>query len=633
MRLRNLICCVLVGVMCLTRPAAAEAPDAVRVAEIARRVTPGTFSATPSIEARDFWEKVQASKLYQSAVADARQVPRESFAPLPDELYLDYSRTGNRARYESVYFRKLKALRNLVVAECVEHRGEFLPTIQEVIASYAADKSWVLPAHDGALHNFHGRQVTIDLFSSEVACDLANTDFLLGDRLDADTRALVRAEVARRIFVPYERMVREEQPSLYWLTITNNWNAVCLANVTSAALALIEDPAERTFYVAAAEKYVAYFLDGFTDDGYCSEGIAYWNYGYGCFVRLGHILHGATGGYVDLFAAPRARSAGLFARRMELTPGCYPAFADCGVQNTPSREIMAYVSHHYGLTPSDWEERGFGHLRWLDEFGVFAFVFEPSTPDVPTESAALRDWFKDAGILICRGAQTPRGLPVAVALKGGHNAEHHNHNDLGSYVVGVGANLPLVDPGAEVYTRRTFSAERYVSNLLNSFGHAVPRVAEQLQRTGHDAHAEVLRLDLTDDQDTLALDLTSAYAVPTLQQVTRTFTFHRPTAQLTVTDEVHFTAPERFETALITFDSWQQLEPNLIRVGDAETGVDIHLDTGGLAFTLQATTIDEEIRGDRQPIRLGINLDDPVEHAVVRATIRPAAAGPAGASE
>ncbi len=101
--------------------------------------------------------------------------------------------------------------------------------------------------------------------------------------------------------------------------------------------------------MAAAEKYITNFLSGFTEDGYCSEGIGYWNYGYGCFVRLGHMLQGATGGQVDLFAIPKARSAGLFARRMEITPGVYPAFADCSVGSTPSREIMAYVSRHYEL--------------------------------------------------------------------------------------------------------------------------------------------------------------------------------------------------------------------------------------------------------------------------------------------
>ena len=317
----------------------------------------GTYSPTPTIADRDFWTRVGKSDSYRTVVADAEKRLTETLQPLPDELYLEYSRNGNRTRYERVYFEKLKAFRTLVVAECVENQGRFLKPIQDLIASYAADKSWVLPAHDGGLENFEGRQITIDLFASEVACELASADFILGDRLDQPTRALVRQEAQRRIFDPYTKMITTGKPSLAWLMVTNNWNAVCLANVTGTALALREEPQEKALYVAAAEKYIANFLKGFTDDGYCSEGIGYWNYGYGCFVRLGHMLVGATRGQVDLFAAPKARSAGLFARRMEITPGVYPAFADCSVGSTPSGEVMAYVTRRYDLAPTAWEQR------------------------------------------------------------------------------------------------------------------------------------------------------------------------------------------------------------------------------------------------------------------------------------
>ena len=51
-------------------------------------------------------------------------------------------------------------------------------------------------------------------------------------------------------------------------------------------------------------------------------------------------------------------------------------------------------------------------------------------------------------------------------MKGGHNAENHNHNDVGSFVVALGRATPLVDPGSEVYTARTFSPRRYDSNVL-----------------------------------------------------------------------------------------------------------------------------------------------------------------------
>ncbi|MHB0956715.1 MAG: heparinase II/III domain-containing protein [Pirellulaceae bacterium] len=605
--------------------ARAQAPEAARVTEIAGWMEPGTYSPTPTVENRDFWTRVGNSDSYRTVGANAEKFLDKTFQPLPDELYLEYSKTGNRTRYERVYFEKLKAFRTLVVAEGVENQGRFLPSIQALIASYAADKSWVLPAHDGGLKNFEGREITIDLFASEVACELATADFILGDRLDPQTRSLVRQEAQRRIFAPYSMMVTTGKPGMQWLTVTNNWNAVCLANVTGTALALHNEPQDKAFYVAAAEKYIANFLKGFTDDGYCSEGIGYWNYGYGCFVRLGHMLDGATGGKVDLFAPPKARSAGLFARRMEITPGVYPAFADCSVGSTPSREIMAYVTRRYDLPPTEWEQGGASTARWLDELGVFSFQFQESTDPQPAEVPSNRDWFEDAGILICRGAKTDTGLPVGVALKGGHNEEHHNHNDVGSYVFCIADSMTLVDPGAEVYTRRTFSADRYVSNVLNSFGHPVPRVADQLQKTGRSAAARVLNLDLTDDQDTLQFDLTSAYPVETLKQLTRTFVYQRTAASLTVTDEVEFTSPETFGTALITFSTWKQLAADRLLVGTGATAVEIQIDAAGRPVTIEATTLQDDVRGGERPTRIGIDLAEPVSNAVIRLIIRASA--------
>ena len=66
-------------------------------------------------------------------------------------------------------------------------------------------------------------------------------------------------------------------------------------------------------------------------------------------------------------------------------------------------------------------------------------------------------------------------------MKGGHNAEMHNHNDVGSYTVVIGDQPVLADPGTEIYTKRTFTEHRYDSPVLNSYGHPVPVIGGQLQ--------------------------------------------------------------------------------------------------------------------------------------------------------
>ena len=82
----------------------------------------------------------------------------------------------------------------------------------------------------------------------------------------------------------------------WWLSSTNNWNAVCLAGVTGAALATVESRRDRAFFAAAAEENIQSYLRGFTPDGYCSEGVGYWNYGFGHYMMLAETLRQASGG-------------------------------------------------------------------------------------------------------------------------------------------------------------------------------------------------------------------------------------------------------------------------------------------------------------------------------------------------
>ncbi len=210
---------------------------------------------------------------------------------------------------------------------------------------------------------------------------------------------------------------------------------------------------------------------------------------------------------------------------------------------------------------------------------------------------------------------------MAVALKGGHNAEHHNHNDVGSFVVLCGEQLMLLDPGTEVYTARTFSNRRYESNLLNSWGHSVPVVAGKLQRPGADARAKVLDTAFTEESDALQLDLSSAYGCPELKKLERTFVYSRAgTGMLTVTDRVEFETPQSFSTALITTGSVNQTDQRTLTISIAEEELLVEIDCGGLPFSVKTEQICED--SPIKPTRIGIELDRPVTSASVTTKIR-----------
>ena len=156
----------------------------------------------------------------------------------------------------------------------------------------------------------------------------------------------------RRTFTPLSKTVRDEGLRglwrAWWLSATNNWNAVCLAGVTGAALAAVESRRERAWFAAAAEEYVQNYLRGFTPDGYCPEGVGYWNYGFDYYMMLAQTLKAASGGKVDLMDSPRVEKIARFGRRMEILPGLYPAFADCDLGERPFPALMAFLSRRYG---------------------------------------------------------------------------------------------------------------------------------------------------------------------------------------------------------------------------------------------------------------------------------------------
>ncbi|MCX8108010.1 MAG: heparinase II/III-family protein, partial [Verrucomicrobiae bacterium] len=580
---RFLFAIVLVGVGSVRLGngfAAQFQPPADELERLAASMDPRPLQMGPRISDRGAWEKAATRPDLRGIVVEAEQQLKQPLPEMTDELYLDYSRTGNRRRAELVLFGRRGRIGLFTLAECIENKGRFLPAIEGTIRSICKERTWVMPAHDGDLGNFLGRKVTIDLAVAMLAWDLATADSMLGDKLSSEVRRLVREEIEHRVFAPYKRMVWGEQDP-YWLLMENNWNAVCLAGVTGAALTMVEPVRERAWFVLVAAHYCRNFLSGFTPDGYCSEGVGYWNYGFGHFVALGEAIRRATRNTIDLLGLPAASRPATYGAQIEIVPGVCPAFADCDVNARPDPHLLSYLRRRFGAaglpTARQPDTRASFYWTALDLVESPAPVLNLGEPW--PEPPPLRTWFTNATVLICR-PKTLSESSIAVAILGGHNAEHHNHNDVGTFTVVVGREPVLPDIGAEVYTRRTFSNRRYESKALNSYGHAVPVVAGRLQRTGQTARADVLALTFTDDPDTLALDIKSAYDVPTLQVLERRFVYNRTgRGSLEIVDRFSFSEPESFETALLTFGKWYKVGPASLRIADRNNAVRVVVET------------------------------------------------------
>jgi len=500
-------------------------------------------------------------------ITKAERLTKRTPEPFADDLYREYVVNGNRSHFQNWRGKFMDRLEVLVAAEATERRGRFVPAIVARVEALCTWPSWVLPAHDRKRDVVEGRGEWIDLVAAEMARDLARILTTLGDALPDKTVLRVRAEIERRVFRPYLDHPKDH----WWFLGGNNWNAVCHAGCVIAALELVEDPLTRARFVEGAERGSAVFMEkGFTPDGYCSEGMGYWNYGFGHFIDLGIAVRRATGGKVDFFGYPQAVPVMRYAAAYQLERGVSPKFAD-GAGNVAA-DVVAR-----GLTV--WPE--------------LKPMFEGALP--------LRSAFPDGQVWLMR---LPAGDPArfALALKGGHNAELHNHNDVGSYCVLLDGRIVAGDVGGEVYTAFTFGVHRYESKVLNSYGHPVPRVAGALQPKGRKHAAKVLKTDFAETRDTVVLDLAGAYDCPQLTKLERTFVFDRTAKKATITDNVAFSTPTAFESPYMT------TAPELLK---GHVAIDV---TGG-AWELAEDVFENP--GKPSPHRVAVRFKEPVTAATV----------------
>ena len=604
-----------------------------RVAEIVTWLTPVPQGLGRPATDREAWDTLASLPEAANILRDAAKAIDKAPAELPDELYLEFTKTGNRRNYERPYGERSKQLQTLLLAECLENKGRFLDALDRDILAMCGERSWAMPAHDGSLSNFNGTKLYIDLGSSARGWLLATADWWIGERLKPETRARLRAEVKRRVLDPYFTAVRENDiGGNWWMRGDNNWNAVCSAGIVCCALTLVESREERAEVLAAMEISNPFFTGGFTDDGYCSEGMGYWNYGFGHYVMMGLATRAATGGRLDIFKGDKLARIAAYAKGYQIQSGRSPWFADGG--GAPSAEIWALMRQVWpDAVPADMPPHPFlhgGHAAiGLRAFGQEArdglYVGARGEPakDAEYPVLPLRTFFGDAQVLITR-SPVSSGVPFGAAVKGGHNAEHHNHNDLGSYTVMLDGVEMLGDPGGEIYTRRTFSRDRYVSKVLNSYGHPVPVVAGQLQETRRQSAAKIVRQAFSDARDSLELDISAAYHVAGLEKLHRVYSHDRAARTILIADEVRFTSPQTFSVPIVTYREVIRKSDNTLYLHDKKTRcVEVRIETEGGAWKLEDELIENP--GKTSPRRLAVTFEQPVAAARVHFTIAPCA--------
>jgi hypothetical protein len=264
------------------------------------------------------------------------------------------------------------------------------------------------------------------------------------------------------------------------------------------------------------------FLDPYPSDGGCDEGPGYWGRAGASLLDCLELLYSATEGQVDLYQDPLVQEIGRFIYRVQIADNWFVNFADASAIVSPTPSVV----YRYGQRIGDPDMMALG--AWLaadqdllhphvDRMGSLGrllpalFMLDELAAVEPRQPLPRDVWLPEIEVMVARDeAGSPRGL--FVAAKGGHNAESHNHNDVGNWIAYVDGRPVLVDAGVETYTRKTFSAERYTIWTMQSGYHSLlPTVDGVMQAPGRRYAAKGKWYERRDGSATLALDIAAAY--------------------------------------------------------------------------------------------------------------------------
>lgn len=469
-----------------------------------------------------YWQKQVPVAMRNDYIRLGNLYQKKPWNAIPAETFAEFRTNGNRTRYEEASFGIRKQFVCLVMAEIMQGRGRFLPSIRKGL-HYFIEKEpwWGIPAHYPKDHPEKDIQ-PVDLFNAETAGMLAWTLYMLEDEINRKEKGLsdqVRSEIERRFLQP---VLNQPQG---WKNNANNWNTWITSNWLETVLICESDAKQRDAAFKGVQQCLRTFLKGYPDDGGCEEGVSYWDCaGASFFESLYFMQFAPKQAVLTLNEAQKKKveNMGRFITTMYINDLTFVNFSDAQAQNVPNINILfpygaylqnlqmmqlaAYVGkkYQYTLKPTTLFLKSGNYpklgrelmlLSMLPKYQETAAV-EPKTEDAYLENSQImvasnKNWF--------------------VAAKGGNNAESHNHNDIGNFIVYHNNQPVVIDLGRDTYTSKSFSNQRFELMNCRSAYHNVPIINGLEQKDGKKYRADKVSHVFSEGISSLTLNLEKAY--------------------------------------------------------------------------------------------------------------------------
>ena len=508
---------------------------------------------------KSFWQRVREEECYAYFRDEAVKLwEKHCEVPIYALKYSEFKMfftSGERVTYQGSYFtRRLAMDASAILALIYPEDEKYLIRLMDEIYAICDEYTWSLPAHQGQIE--YNDNAHIDLFAAETAFTLAEIYAILSDRLDPLIKSRIEAEIERRVFSSFEG----NEPYGHWETCNNNWNAVCTGSVACAYMLMAPERAEKL--IPRFERAMDIYLSGFEDDGICTEGCGYWKYGFGFFTIYADMIRTFTKGRIDRFKSEKVRIIATYLQKMLLSGKSGVGFADAAGVITYQMGLQHYLKHEY---PDDVLVYPREHAYIHDACGRFGLALRSATWLVeeylehPDPVGTSMEYYADLSQWFIK--KTPE---YGFAAKGGHNLEHHNHNDVGSFIFAKDGAHVLTDPGAATYSRQYFVNEtRYDYIEASSAGHSLPIIGTAQQKFGK----KYASRDARAADGGFALDIAGAYGIPELASLYRRFDFDEDSVRLT--DSIAYSGSEQITERFVTLVRPEVAEDGAVIIGSS----------------------------------------------------------------
>lgn len=515
------------------------------------------FCDFPTIDDREKWDHVDPEvKAYYLGLG--RNLIEKEPAPLPASYYCRFLLYGERVYYDNNFFDRRNTLMGLLVCECLTDEGKYLSKIIDFIWAICEETTWVIPAHVHDIAGAEGKpryllgpdmaREYIDLFAAETASLLSWCLYLLGTRLDAVTPVIkerVLTELHERIFTVFH-----DHPEMHWVGKQkeynlNNWTPWIYSNLLMSALLCCRDKALRDEIILGTGEGIDAFLKGYSEDGCCDEGPSYFDKAGASVIDTLEEYYLASGGAVDLYGEPLIRAMTSYIMHVWVNGTKFVNFADCapnvyvdtmvlkrGAAKMGLSDVVAFADH---LSATDncfvpYSVTYDSIFRKLTNILTYRRAEKANAPELPLSHAFY-------GTQVATVREKKDGSGLFIAMKGGHNRESHNHNDIGSYCVWLDGEPLVCDVGVGAYTKDTFNDRRYTIWTMQSGYHNTAILNGRDQQPGRDFRAKDFAFEDDGNTAVCSMDIAGAYGEEAgVNGYQRTITADRSARSVTVSD-------------------------------------------------------------------------------------------------